>query len=382
MSRILNFALLVIFLPAFPRSACAEVGEFSIPAVSPLRPVELKRLRELVRDDAEAKELAAEIRRQAIPLLGVEPRSLPVIHYEGLVNTDPKRIATVKRLNQMAEVAWLVRYWQAFGDAKAAATLRRLILAWADRYQPTGNDVNENKFYPLLVAYEALRENVSGDDRQRVDPWVRRLGELHENAVKKSDHLTNRYSKSLRLLAIAGRILDRPDWVEAAHEGVKRFVRGSLHADGTSRDLKHRDSLTYHGSALRPPMELAILAGEGGRKLYAWTSANGGSLKKSVDFMVPYALGEKTRREWANTKVGLDRRRAEAGLEKYRPGRLYEPKDSLKVMELASYFDPSLLRVVRHLTDSEAKRFPTWQTLINEAARAQPATSNPIPSPE
>ena len=36
--------------------------------------------------------------------------------------------------------------------------------------------------------------------------------------------------------------------------------------------------------------------------------------------------------------------------------------------ELASYFDPSLLRVVRHLTRSNAQRFSTWTTLVNAAA--------------
>lgn len=80
-------------------------------------------------------------------------------------------------------------------------------------------------------------------------------------------------------------------------------------------------------------------------------------------------MGEKTREEWTNSKVDLDRRRAEAGLEHYRRGRLYDPKDALGVMQEASYFDPDLKRVVQHLIASDAKRFPTWQMLVNEAAR-------------
>jgi len=31
--------------------------------------------------------------------------------------------------------------------------------------------------------------------------------------------------------------------------------------------------------------------------------------------------------------------------------------------------DPQLMKVVHHLSDSEAERFPTWQTLVNAAAR-------------
>ncbi len=356
----------------------SEVGEFSIPDVSPLDEGQLARLRKLVKSDTEAAALAKSVQLHAVPLIGIAPRPIAVIQYEGLVNTDPRRIETVAHLNQMSEIAVLVRYWQATGDEDAAKTLRRLVAAWSETYEPTGNDVNENKFYPLLVAYHALRESFGESQRQRVDAWVQRIGQLHEKHVATSDHLTNRYSKSVRLLAMAGQILDRDDWIDSAKEGVKRFVRKSLYADGSSRDLNHRDSLTYHGSSLKPPMELAMLAGAEGVALYSWTSPAGGSLKKSVDFLVPYAMGEKTHAEWVHTKVDLDRRRAAAGIEKYRTGRLYEPTDALGVMEYASYFDPDLIRVVRHLVNgpamddgAAADRFPTWRTLVNAAASHQ-----------
>ncbi len=78
-------------------------------------------------------------------------------------------------------------------------------------------------------------------------------------------------------------------------------------------------------------------------------------------------MGEKTREEWVNTRVDLDRRRAAAGLEAYRPGRLYDPQNALTLMEEASFFDESLLPVVRHLSPSGAQRFPSWQTLVNAA---------------
>lgn len=348
----------------------AKVGEFSIPPVQPLQPAQRQKLRSLAQTDPEAKALAEEARKEALPLLDITPQPLKVTHYEGLVNTDPRRIATVEKLSQMGDAARLMRYWQVSGDDKAAGALKRLILAWTGTYELTGNDVNENKFYPLLVAYEALQDTVDDAERKRVDVWVEELGKLHKKAVAKSTHFTNRYSKHVRLLAICGMILDRDDWIAESHEGIKRFVKNSLRADGTSLDLERRDTLTYHASSLRPPLELAMMAGPEGRKLYTWTSPDGGSLQKSVDYVVPFAMGEKTRKEWTNSKVGLDKRRAEAGLEHYRSGKLYDPKDALKLMQIASYFDPELLKVVKHLTESDAKRFPTWQTLVNEAARA------------
>ena len=356
-------------MPVARATADARVGEFSIPSVSPLTDVQLGRLRRLVAEHPEAWELGAAIKQAAVPLLAARPNPLEVIHYEGLVNTDPRRIATVAQLREMGDIARLVRYWQISSDPKAAETILRFITAWTQTYRLTGNDVNENKFYPLLVAWYSLRTSVAEVDRRPVDNWVRRLGELHHEAVRDSTHFTNRYSKHVRLLAICGMILDRAEWRESAHAGIKRFVRHSLFEDGTSRDLKRRDTLTYHCSSLKPPLELAMLAGDKGKALYAWTSPQGGSIQKSVQYVVPFALGQKTRREWVNSKVGLDHRRAATGLEHYRPGTLYDPHNALELMEKAAYFEPNLMRVVLHLSEGDAKRFPSWQTLINAAVR-------------
>jgi hypothetical protein len=350
-------------------AAGAEVGEFSIPSVSPLSPAHLERLRALVTQDSSAKSIAEQVTAHGRALLDAQPQPLEVIHYEGLVNTDPRRVATVEKLREMGDVARLMRYWQISGDERAAAALQRFILAWTRVYRLTGNDVNENKLYPLLVACHALRDQFSRSERDSVDRWVKRMGQLHEEAVRTSNHFTNRYSKHVRLLATCGMVLGTPEWVAAAHEGIRRFVTQSLRPDGTSLDLERRDALGYHQSALAPVVELAMLAGEKGRELYTWTSPAGGSVKKSVDYLVPYAMGEKTHEEWVNSKVDLDRRRAAAGIEHYQPGRLYEAANALQLMAAASLFDSSLLRVVRHLTQSSGERFPTWETLVNEAAR-------------
>jgi len=262
----------------------------------------------------------------------------------------------------------VLRYWQVSGDQQAAQMLERHVLAWTNTYEITGNDVNENKFHPLLSAYYSLRTDFSDADRRRVDAWVETLGEHHARAVRKSRHFTNRYTKHIRLTAISGMILDRDEWIELAVDGIRRYVTESLNADGTSQDLERRDALAYHVSGLRPPLELAMLLGRRGRALYTWQSPEGASLKKSVEYVVPYAMGEKVHLEWVDTKVDLDRRRAAAGLEKYRPGKEYDPHDASKLMEAAAYFDPELMKVVRHLSEDDAARFPTWQTLVNVAA--------------
>ena len=358
-----------------PRAHAASPGEYSTPEIIPLDAGQLEELRRLVGTDPEAAAIAEGVREKAAPLIGIEPSPLRVIHYQGLLNTDPRRVESVEHLRQLADAAHLLRHWQLSGDPAAAETLRKLIAAWADTYEVTGNDVNENKLVPLLVAYHDLRPTFADAQRQRVDAWVRRLGEAHRQEVERSDDFSNRYTKHVRMLALAGLILDRPDWVAGAHEGVRRFVTSALRPDGTSADLEQRDSLDYHGSALEPPLELAMLAGAGGHALYRWESPAGGSLKKSVDYLVPYSTGEKQHAEWVDTRSELDRQRAAEGIEKYRAGKPYDPMEGLDVMEAASYFDASLLPVVRQMTGSEAVRFSTWRLLINAAMTVAPGAS-------
>jgi len=369
--KVALFLLSIVLFFSGAERGVAEVGEFPIRGTTPLGPEQLEKLRALADNDPEAQKLAAEAREAAIPLLDATPQPIEVIHYEGLVNTDPKRIETVSKLREMDDAAALVRYWQLTGDEKAAETLRKFILAWATTYKPTGNDVNENKFYPLFVGYQALRPTFEPADQEKVDAWIEEIAELHASEVRSSDHLTNRYTKRLRMLALFSEILDRPEWKGDTEAGIRRFVDNSLFADGTSHDLKRRDTLTYHMSSLKPVIQLCILSGDKGAELYRWTGKKGGSLEKSVNYVIPYATGEKTREEWKNSKAGLDKRRAEAGLEKYRPGSLFDPSDALEMMEQASFFDPELTEIVVQLTDSDAERFPTWRMLMNAAARPE-----------
>ncbi len=362
-------AALTCLLPIQSHAAGpGDPGEFSFRRTVPLNPEQTAKLRDLVENDKEAAALFKELEAEAKPLIGMRPTPIAKVNYEGLVNTHPKRIESVKHLRQMVDASILVQYWQASGNEEAAETLRNMVTAWASTYIPTGNDVNENKFYPLYTAYEALRPTFSEEERKEVDAWIKKIGKLHEKEVKNPSFMTNRFTKSIRMLALFSRFLDHPEWNKMAMDGFKTYVTESLRPDGTSLDLERRDTLTYHTSGLRPIVEIAIYAGENGRNLYEWESPVKSSLKGSVDYVVPFANGTKTRKEWLNTTVDLDRRRGAAGIEAYRPGRLYEPENALSLLEEASFFDPTLVPLVNKLSGSDAKRFATWPMVVNAAA--------------
>ncbi len=363
-----------------PASLADHVGEFEIPWVVPLDQAERHALQQLIETDAHAARRFAEIEAVAKPLMHRPATPLEGIAYEGLVNTNPERIEAVRHLKQMGDAAQLLRYHQATDDPDAAATLRSWVHAWATTYRITGNDVNENKLCPLLIAYIDLRDTFNAAERDAIDTWFQELGARHVDAAQHAAPRTNRFTKHLRIATLCGLALDRAEWIDAAREGARRFVDASLKPDGTSLDLEQRDTLTYHASALKPLIELSMLferhGGSDNRRdnapLFFWEASDGASVARSVDYVVPFATGERTRREWVHSVVDLDRRRAEAGLEHYRRGRWFRPEEATELLDLASYYRPDLTPLVARLAGAppEAQRFPTWLSLNHAAIRA------------
>ena len=353
-------------------SSCADdtrIGEVYIRDVLILDDMQREKLSRIVEQEPEAGALFDAKLKAAKNLLDLSPRPIEVIYYEGLVNTDSRRIRTVDHLKDMDCVAGLFEIWQVKGDRKYYGKCREYILAWAKTYKPTGNDVNENKLMPLIVAYAAFRKDFGANDKKLVDDWLNDIAGKHmaewENDSNKWQN--NRHTKRIRIIVSIGIALQHKEWISKAWDDIRMFVSKGLYSDGTSYDLHQRDTLTYHISALRPLVDLSLLSIQDGNDLYNWKSPEGASIRRSVEYVIPYANGTKVRQEWKNSKVELDRRRAEAGLEEYRPGRFFDPKAATGLLEGASAFDPSLIPLVAKLMGSSAKKFPSWRTVLNAA---------------
>ena len=364
----------------------ADKGELDIRPPVRLNAAERARLAQLVNDDAQARALWQQVRAEAQQALKATPRPLQSIVYEGRLNTDPERIESVQHLRDM-DVLSLLGY--AFGASTGdeqrayAAKMREFVLAWTGAYRATGNPINENKLEPVWMAYASLQETdtFSDEEKARVEAWLRALGEAHLRFAADNpwSAQNNWGTKRLKLMAQIGPILREPKFSDYAAREVTAYVENSLRPDGTSRDLEERDAMSYHVSSLLSILILARELEPGGQNLYLYKSPSGASLRRSVEFVAPYARGEKQYPQWRNTKVELDRQRAAEGLPEYQPGVLWKPEKSLKMFELASYFEPQFLPIVARLSgaDDANNRFPTWNIVLLHALKTEP-TSAPV----
>jgi hypothetical protein len=81
---------------------------------------------------------------------------------------------------------------------------------------------------------------------------------------------------------------------------------------------------------------------------------------------LPYATGEKQRREWTHSKVELDRRRAEAGIEAYQPGKLFDPQKAHELFEWACYYNPEWFAVFEKAGSNPYSS--SWIGMLNSPA--------------
>lgn len=324
-------------------------------------PQQRQRLAERMQDDSSARQQGEQILVLAEQRLTKQPHPLPVIYFEGLLNTDERRVETSRCLMDMDDLALLNDAYAISSRQDIAEAIRAYVLAWANTYQPTGNPINERKLEAVLYGYDLLRSHWSIAESSAVEEWMKHIAKLEIQSGHDRPQSTrnNWHTKRLCLVGAIGIICNQPELIAYAVDGYRPYLEAGLLPDGSSVDFHQRDALSYHQSGLKPLVVLARMMRRSGVDLWPIQAENGASTPRSIDWLIPWVDGSQVHAEWVNTTVQLDRRRAEAGIPFYQTGKRYDPLDALELFELASYFEPRYLDVVRLLTNNSS-RYPTW----------------------
>jgi hypothetical protein len=250
-------------------------------------------------------------------------------------------------------------------NAEYGTKIRQFVLAWARVNKPRDDPIDETNLDPLFIAYDLGRARFSEDERRIVDGWLRqtaaKLGEPDE--ARSGNHQSHR----LKVAGLIAFLLQDKPAIEATVQAYMKLIEKNLHPDGSTQDYRVRDALHYHCYDLAPLLLLAIAARQNGIDLYGIKTKSGASLGRSVQFLVPFCEGKQTHKEFVHSNVAFDRERAEAGEEEYRAGRMWEPAQGRRVLELAVNFDAALTPLLAKIIGSQAARYPTWEVVLKEA---------------
>ncbi len=329
-----------------------------------LQAQEMTRLRMLKSVNVQVKVHCDSIIRQANQHLRSEPRPLTHLYYEGLLQTNPDRIDTRKSLEDVDKVVDFIYAYYSSNDNRYAQKATKFVVAWADTYQITGNTINENKFVPLFWAHYLFRDQFSKKEKRKVENWMRGIAQAQYDRPRTPNN--NWEAKRQKIIATVGCILEDKIFQEAAVKGFMQYIQTAYYADGTSNDLKQRDALSYHMSGLKPAIGTFVncVPFSSALDLYTYLTPDGASIKRSVEYTLPYAQGEKKRAEWTHSKVELDQKRAAAGLAEYQPGMLFDPKKAIPLFEWAAYYQPEWFALLGKGT-AEDNYTATWLGLLN-----------------
>jgi hypothetical protein len=333
---------------------------------------EISALRDLVKNDKEAKKFYAAIKATADKALAETPDPIDTVVSEGHLATDPKKIRTVKSLRDIDKIYSLSIAYVIERNKKYLDKAGEFILSWATTNVPQGNPVNDTKFEDLLFAYDLLKNNLPETADNTINNWFQQMAEEEIKtglSKTKKTSFNNWNSHRLKVVGLVAYVLNNEKYKNYIAEELPAQIEKNLLPDGTGIDFRERDALHYHIYTLEPLISLATVWKRAtGKDFYHYSSPSSASVSKSIEFLIPFVKGEKLHPEFVNSNVAFDKKRADNKEAGYQIGAPFKQATGIPVLIQASYFDASLMDVVRKVLNSSVT-YPTWQSVINAVRR-------------
>ncbi|WP_219267144.1 alginate lyase family protein [Pseudomonas sp. Xaverov 259] len=284
--------------------------------------------------------------------LADQPAPLPHVHTEG---TLPKH--GIREQSLVAEKDWpLMRQaalaWRISGDPRYLKQVDDYLAAWADVYQPDFNPIDETNLDMLITAYALTADHLRLETRAASRRLISNLGNGYLAHIeqfhgqKKGTQTNNWQSHRVKLVTLAAAALNDQAMLEQAHQLFKQQVADNILPDGSVIDFLDRDALHYVVYDLEPLVQAALAA-----KAYGgdWLSlkSNGASLGAALDWLVPYATGQRSHQEFVHTHVQFDKDRAKVGEAGY--SGTWDANSSATLFWLAAQLDKRYLPVATQL---------------------------------
>ncbi|MGQ8337713.1 alginate lyase family protein [Sunxiuqinia sp. A32] len=364
-SFLINSLLIVLFLLISRISS--EATDIVIQPVILLNDSDCVNLQKVVTEQKDAKKLFKPLKKLASKSLKRSPSAAAEINYEGLLQDDPMKMESNQNLEDMNILQTLAYAYAVTKDAKYGLKAKAYILAWVETYKPDGNPVNENLLTPIFSSYLLIDDQFTKEEKNLTESWIRSIARKEIELGKKNPaEMGSWKSKRLKIVGLAASMFNDLDLLEYTVNGVKEYIESNLFEDGASYDLQMRDALSYHCEGLAPLLSLLLIM-PSNYDMFSYQNKAGGSVKKSVEFVLPYANGEEVYSQWQNSKVELDRVRWEHGDENYNPGSVWDPKSGLEFFVYAQFFDERYKDVIAKLSTGENQPFSTWECVVAKA---------------
>lgn len=342
-----------------------------------LTTTEIAKLKNLITADADAKKQWTLILRNANEALTATPNPADTILTEGILQGDPRKTKTWESIQDMQKVYALALAYKVTGTGVYLTKASEFLAAWAMKNHPMGNPINDTNLDRIIFAYDLVKADLSADVNKSVSAWLYQVAQqeiaTYEKAIsgKSLTYMNNWNSHRIKEVTEVAWAINNEKLKTWAKDAYRRQIGKNLQVDGSSFDFHERDALHYHIYDVDPLMVAATILkrdGSYGENPYTYTSPEGSSLKKSVDWLIPFFTGEQTHAEWVNSKSAFDKKREANGEKGYIAGTLFKPSEGRTSIALANYFDQQMLKTYQDEGKTQSK-YPTWQFVLNDVKR-------------
>lgn len=328
---------------------------------------ELDAFRQLVKRDEQAAAFYKRTEKRATEALRDVPAPIALITSQGLLMGDPNKMASLQALHDVDKIFSLALVAGVGKDPRYLDKCISFLLAWATGNNPDGNPINETKLEDLVFGYDLIRSSVPVRDRKVIDGWLSTMRDKEAEHVSgksgKSTSVNNWNSHRVKMMIMINYTLKDGKYDKYVEEQLQKQIANNLNADGSTYDFHERDALNYHIFSVEPLLKaITVLKRATGKDYFRFESASGGSIKKGVDFLVPYMKGLKTHKEFLNSKVEFDRKRARNNEKGFQIND-FVPARGIPALSPAVYFDSSYLDVIDSAKAENGPYFD-WQILL------------------
>jgi hypothetical protein len=329
----------------------------------------IAQLKRLIHGDAGVKRLYDSLQRIADEALQEEPNPIDTIRTEGLLQGDPRKTATWAAFGDFRKMYALALAYRVTGHRAYLDKTTVYLFDWASTNIPRGDPIDDTNLDPAIEAYDMIKDKLVYGENKRIRNWLRRTAQAEidapYNQPGRGTASNNWHSHRLKIVGEIAYAIGDVALERYCVDELKAQIRRNLHADGSSDDFVERDALHYHVYDLEPLLKLSIVLKRAtGVDYYTYEAPSGSSIKKSVDWLLPYLDGRKTHAEFVNSTVEFDRRRAQNGEAGYKAGTMFEPKNGVATLLLAGWFDDALMEPARRLLGS-TDTYPAWQAVVD-----------------
>lgn len=329
---------------------------YSFSQIVSLNPSEINKLKLRIQNDTETKKQYLSFEKLAIAALDDLPNPIDTIRSEGLLKGNPRKERTVIALKDMQKMYALALQYRLVNDKKYLAKSIDFLNTWAEINKPNGDPIDDTNLDKAVETYDLIKTELTPADKKQIEDWLTKTATAEINSVRmkpgRGTAINNWNSHRLKEVGEIGYTLNNKELINWTIENLKKHIEVNLNADGTSLDFKERDAMHYHIYDLEPMLRLAILIYRAnGTDFYSYQSKTGSSIKKSVNWLIPYIKGEKQHEEYVNTTVTFDRDRAKNNEPGFAQGSMFKPALAIPMLRLAVYFDPSLKELLRATND-------------------------------